>query len=63
MIRRLLRALLQLDRYEWVGVACGAVFIGGVLLAYGNRQQRDEQAQSTLTACEGCGKTVLVAKE
>ncbi len=63
MIRRLLLALLQLDRYEWVGVACGAVFIGGVLLAYGDRQQRDEQAQSTLTACEGCGKTVLVAKE
>lgn len=63
MIRRVLRALRNLDRHEWVGVACGAVFIGGIVLAYGDRQQRDEQAQSTLTACEGCGKTVVVAKE
>ncbi len=63
MIRRLLRALRQLDRHEWVGAACAVVFIGGIVLALGDRQQRDEQAQSTLTACEGCGKTVVVAKE
>lgn len=60
MIRRLLRALRQLDRHEWVGVACCAVFIGGIVLALGDRQQRDE---STLTACEGCGKTAVAAKE
>jgi len=63
MIRSLLRTLLRLDRYEWVGAACCAVFIGGIVLALGDRQQRDEQAQSTLTACEGCGKTVVVAKD
>ncbi|CAB3812152.1 hypothetical protein [Achromobacter denitrificans] len=53
MIRRLLRALLGLDRHEWVGAACAIVFIGGIVLVLGDRQQRDEQAQSTLTACEG----------
>lgn len=64
MIRRHLRALRQLDRHEWVGAACAVVFIGGIVLVLGDRQQRDEQAQSpTLTACEGCGKTVVVAKE
>lgn len=62
MIRRLLRALRQLDRHEWVGAVCAVVFVGGIVAAYGDRQQRDEQAQ-TLTACEGCGKTVVVAKE
>lgn len=60
---RLLRALRQLDRHDWVGAACAVVFIGGIVVALGDRQQRDEQAQSTLTACEGCGKTVVVAKE
>lgn len=64
MIRRLLRALLRLDRHEWVGAACAVVFIGGIVLALGDRQQRDEQAQSpTLTACEGCGKTAVAARQ
>ena len=63
MIRRLLRTLRQLDRHEWVGAACAVVFVGGLVAAYGERQQRDEQAQSTLTACEGCGKTAVAAKE
>ncbi|WP_424624469.1 hypothetical protein [Achromobacter marplatensis] len=44
-----------------------ALVIAGVLTAllfgYGERQQRDEQAQSTLTACEGCGKTAVAAKD
>lgn len=44
-----------------------ALVIAGVLTAllfgYGEVQQRDEQAQSTLTACEGCGKTAVAAKE
>ncbi|EHK65959.1 hypothetical protein [Achromobacter arsenitoxydans] len=63
MIRRLLRALLRLDRHEWVGAACAVVFIGGIVVAYGDRQQRDELAQSTLTACEGCGKTAVAARQ
>jgi len=63
MIRRLLRALRHLDRHEWVGAVCAVVFVGGVVAAYGDRQQRDEQAQSTLTACEGCGKTAVAAKD
>lgn len=63
MIRRLLRSLRQLDRHEWVGAVCAVVFVGGIVAAYGDRQQRDEQAQSTLTACEGCGKTAVAVKE
>ncbi|CAB3952801.1 hypothetical protein [Achromobacter piechaudii] len=63
MIRRLLRTLRQLDRHEWVGAACAVVFVGGLVAAYGERQQRDEQAQSTLTACEGCGKTAVAARQ
>lgn len=63
MIRRLLRALLRLDRHEWVGAVCAVIFIGGIVVAYGDRQQRDEQAQSTLTACEGCGKTAVATKD
>lgn len=63
MIRRLLRALRQLDRHEWVGAVCAVVFVGGIVAAYGDRQQRDEQAQSTLTACEGCGKTAVAARQ
>lgn len=64
MIRRLLRALRQLDRHEWVGVACCAVFIGGIVLALGDRQQRDEQAQSpTLTTQDGGRKTAVAAKD
>ncbi|MCG7324313.1 hypothetical protein [Achromobacter sp. ACRQX] len=63
MIRRLLRSLHQFDRHEWVGAVCAVVFVGGIVAAYGDRQQRDEQAQSTLTACEGCGKTAVAAKD
>lgn len=63
MIRRLLRALRNLDRHEWVGAVCALVFVGGIVAAYGDRQQRDEQAQSTLTACEGCGKTAVAARQ
>ncbi|MFY2845614.1 hypothetical protein ACOTJF_28405 [Achromobacter ruhlandii] len=59
MIRRLLRALLGLDRYEWVGIAGGVVVLAAVLGVLGPTLD----AQSTLTACEGCGKTVVVAKE
>ena len=63
MIRRLLRALRQLDRHDWVGAFCAVVFVGGIVAAYGDRQQRDEQAESTLTACEGCGKTAVAARQ
>ncbi|MGY6271044.1 hypothetical protein ACXIUT_15235 [Achromobacter denitrificans] len=63
MIRRLLRTLLRLDRYEWVGAACCAVFIGGVVLALGDRQQRDEQAQSTLTTQDGGRQTAYAARQ
>lgn len=63
MIRRLLRTLRQLDRHDWVGAACAVVFIGGIVVALGDRQQRDEQAQSTLTACEGCSKTAVAARQ
>ncbi|SUW10777.1 phage membrane protein [Bordetella bronchiseptica] len=55
MIRRLLR-----DRDN----AVAALVVAGVLIAlvfgYGEVQQRDE---STLTACEGCGKTAYAAKD
>ncbi|RSE88623.1 hypothetical protein [Achromobacter denitrificans] len=27
MIRRLLRALFRFDRYEWIGIGCGAVLL------------------------------------
>lgn len=64
MIRRLLRALLRLDRHEWVGAACAVVFIGGIVAAYGDRQQRDEQAQSpTLTTQDGGRKTAVAARQ
>ncbi|AMG44694.1 hypothetical protein AL520_09115 [Achromobacter xylosoxidans] len=59
MIRRLLRALLGLDRYEWVGIAGGVVVLAAVLGVLGPTLD----AQSTLTACEGCGKTAVAAKE
>ncbi|AVG38338.1 hypothetical protein [Achromobacter insolitus] len=62
MIRRLLRALLQLDRHEWVGAACALVFVGAIVAAYGDRQQTDAKSTPYPT-CEGCGKTVVVAKE
>lgn len=59
MIRRLLRALLRLDRYEWVGIACGVVVLAAVTGVLGPTID----SKSTLTACDGCGKTVVVAKE
>lgn len=59
MIRRLLRALLRLDSYEWIGVACGVVVLAAVTGVLGPTLD----AQSTLTACEGCGKTAVAAKE
>lgn len=59
MIRRLLRALLGLDRYEWVGIASGVVVLAAVLGVLGPTLD----AQSTLTACEGCGKTAVAARQ
>ncbi|CCH04044.1 hypothetical protein ACOTI8_30465 [Achromobacter xylosoxidans] len=59
MIRRLLRALLGLDRYEWVGIAGGAVMLAALTGVLGPTLD----AQSTITACEGCGKTAVAAKE
>ena len=58
MIRRLLK-----DRDARVSAAAVFCVLTALIFGYGDRQQRDEQAQSTLTACEGCGKTVVVAKE
>lgn len=64
MIRRLLRALRLLDRHEWVGAACAVVFVGGIVLVLGDRQQRDEQAQSpTLTTQDGGSKTAYAARQ
>ncbi|WP_277757525.1 hypothetical protein [Achromobacter denitrificans] len=41
-----------------------AAVLTAVIFGYGDRQQRDEQAQSPIyPTCEGCGKTVVVAKE
>lgn len=56
MIRRLLRALDRDHAVAAIAIVCAVV-------GYGYVQQADEQAQSTLTACDGCGKTVVVAKE
>lgn len=58
MIRRLLR-----DRDNRVAALVIAGVLTALLFGYGEVQQRDEQAQSTLTACEGCGKTAVAAKE
>jgi hypothetical protein len=59
MIRRLLK-----DRDNRVAAYVVAGLLVALVFGYGEVQQRDEQAQSpTLTACEGCGKTVVVAKE
>jgi hypothetical protein len=54
MIRRLLK---DLDNRVAACVVAGV--LTALLFGYGEVQQRDE----TLTACEGCGKTVVVAKE
>jgi len=58
MIRRLLR-----DRDNRVAACVVAGVLTALLFGYGDRQQRDEQAQSSLTACEGCGKTAVAAKD
>lgn len=58
MIRRLLR-----DRDNRVAAYVVAGVLTAMLFGYGDRQQRDEQAQSTLTACEGCGKTAVAARQ
>ena len=58
MIRRLLK-----DRDNRVAAYVVAGVLVGLLFGYGDRQQRDEQAQSTLTACDGCGKTAVAAKD
>ena len=58
MIRRLLT-----DRDNRVAAYVVAGVLTALLFGYGDRQQRDEHAQSTLTACEGCGKTAVVAKD
>ncbi|MFY4261494.1 hypothetical protein ACOTCG_28155 [Achromobacter xylosoxidans] len=51
------------DRDNRVAAYVVAGVLTAVIFGYGDRQQRDEQAQSTLTACEGCGKTAVAAKE
>ena len=58
MIRRLLK-----DRDNRVAAYVVAGVLTALLFGYGDRQQRDEQAQSTLTACEGCGKTAVAARQ
>ncbi len=59
MIRRLLK-----DRDNAVAALVIAGVLVGLIFGYGDRQQRDEQAQSpTLTTCEGCGKTAVAARE
>lgn len=60
MIRRLLRALLRLDRYEWVGIA-GALVLAAAVGVLG--PTLDAKSKSTLTACEGCGKTAVAARQ
>ncbi|WP_088147071.1 hypothetical protein [Achromobacter denitrificans] len=54
MIRRLLR--VHGDLFIGAVALCAGVFMACVL-------GPTLDAQSTLTACEGCGKTVVVAKE
>ncbi|AZW14243.1 hypothetical protein CS344_20240 [Bordetella bronchiseptica] len=55
MIRRLLK-----DRDNLVAAFTVAAVLTALVFGYGEVQQRDE---STLTACEGCGKTAVAAKE
>ncbi|MFM9934157.1 hypothetical protein [Achromobacter xylosoxidans] len=59
MIRRLLRALQGLDRYEWVGIA-GAVVLAATVGVLG--PTLDSQSTPYPT-CEGCGKTAVAARE
>ncbi|CAB3931574.1 hypothetical protein [Achromobacter insolitus] len=58
MIRRLLK-----DRDNRVAAYVVAGVLTALIFGYGDRQQRDEQAQSTLTACEGCGKSAVAARQ
>lgn len=55
MIRRLLR-----DRDARLSAFTVAAVLVALVFGYGEVQQRDE---STLTACEGCGKTAVAARE
>lgn len=55
MIRRLLK-----DRDNRVAAYVVAGVLTALLFGYGEVQQRDE---STLTACEGCGKTAVAARQ
>ncbi|OZI78071.1 hypothetical protein [Bordetella genomosp. 6] len=53
--RRFLR-----DRDNLVAAFTVAAVLTALVFGYGEVQQRDE---STLTACEGCGKTAYAAKD
>ncbi|MBO9333204.1 hypothetical protein GHR37_29195 [Achromobacter xylosoxidans] len=55
MIRRLLK-----DRDARLSAFTVAALLVALLFGYGEVQQRDE---STLTNCEGCGKTVVAARQ
>lgn len=60
-MRRFLKSLK--DRDNAVAALVTAGVLVGLIFGYGEVQQRDEQAQSTLTACEGCGKTSVAARQ
>lgn len=52
------------DRDNRVAAFTVAGLLVALVFGYGEVQQRDEQAQSpTLTACEGCGKTAVAARQ
>lgn len=55
MIRRILK-----DRDNAIAALVVAGVLTALIFGYGEAQQRDD---STLTACEGCGKTAVAAKE
>lgn len=59
MIRRLLRALLRLDRYEWVGIA-GALVLAAAVGVLG--PTLDAQSP-TLTTQDGGSKTAYAARQ
>ena len=58
--RRVLYRRFLRDRDARVAVFTVAAVLTALVFGYGEVQQRDE---STLTACEGCGKTAVAAKE
>lgn len=60
-MRRFLKSLK--DRDNAVAAFVVAAVLTALVFGYGDRQQRDEQAQSTLTACESCGKTAVAARQ